>query len=207
MPPPRSSPSMRLAPSSPPWWTHGPRISRMRNDAADDQPWPAASALTPTAHKPRRVLPPLARVVLWMIGTLLSFSAMAVSIRELSATLSIMEILSARAATGLLVVGALLAIRPALRYAINRRRLGLHALRNGIHFGSQYLWASSLLLLPLSTVFALEFTMPAWTMLLASLMLKESMTPSRIGAVVLGLLGVPVILRPGSDTFHPPACL
>jgi drug/metabolite transporter (DMT)-like permease len=163
--------------------------------------------LTPTAHKPRRVLPPLARVVLWMIGTLLSFSAMAVSIRELSATLSIMEILSARAATGLLVVGALLAIRPALRYAINRRRLGLHVLRNGIHFGSQYLWASSLLLLPLSTVFALEFTMPAWTMLLASLMLKESMTPSRIGAVVLGLLGVLVILRPGIETFHPAALL
>jgi hypothetical protein len=58
-------------------------------------------------------LPPIARVVLWMIGTLLSFSAMAVSIRELSATLSIMEILSARAAIGLLIVGALLALCPS----------------------------------------------------------------------------------------------
>ena len=38
-----------------------------------------------------------------MIGALLSFSAMAVSIRELSATLGIMEILSARAAIGLLI--------------------------------------------------------------------------------------------------------
>ena len=36
------------------------------------------------AHVP---IPPIARVVFWMIGTLLSFSAMAVSIRELSATL------------------------------------------------------------------------------------------------------------------------
>ena len=35
-------------------------------------------------------LPPIARVVFWMTGTLLSFSAMAVSIRELSTTLSIM---------------------------------------------------------------------------------------------------------------------
>jgi drug/metabolite transporter (DMT)-like permease len=183
----------------------------MRNDAPDDQ---RAGAGARTAllgpdigNSTRVVLPPIARVVLWMIGTLLSFSAMAVSIRELSATLSIMEILSARAAAGLLIVGALLVIRPALRRALNRRHLGLHALRNSIHFGAQYLWATSLLLLPLSTVFALEFTMPAWTMLLASLLLGERMTPSRIGAVVLGLLGVFVILRPGIETFHPAALL
>jgi drug/metabolite transporter (DMT)-like permease len=153
------------------------------------------------------VIRPIARVVLWMIGTLLSFSAMAVSIRELSATLSIMEILSARAAIGLLIVGALLAIRPQLRRALDRRRLPLHVLRNGIHFGSQYLWATSLLLLPLSTVFALEFTMPAWTMLMATLFLAERMTASRIGTVVLGLLGVFVILRPGIETFHPAALI
>ena len=150
-------------------------------------------------------LPPIARVVLWMIGALLSFSAMAVSIRELSATLGIMEILSARAAIGLLIVCALLAIRPELRRTLNRRRLRLHVLRNSIHFGAQYLWATSLLLLPLSTVFALEFTMPAWTMLLATLFLDERMTRSRIGAVVLGLFGVFVILRPGIEAFHPAA--
>jgi drug/metabolite transporter (DMT)-like permease len=33
------------------------------------------------------------------------------------------------------------------------------------------------------------------------------MTPSRIGAVVLGLLGVLVILRPGMETFRPAALL
>jgi hypothetical protein len=62
-------------------------------------------------------LPPIARVVFWMTGTLLSFSAMAVSIRELSATLSIMEILSVRAAAGLLIVGAILGLRPRLRWS------------------------------------------------------------------------------------------
>jgi drug/metabolite transporter (DMT)-like permease len=118
-----------------------------------------------------------------------------------------MEILSVRAAVGLLIIGALLALKPQLRHALNRRRLPLHVLRNGIHFGSQYLWSTSLLLLPLSTVFALEFTMPAWTMLMASLALGERLTASRIGAVVLGLVGVLVILRPGIETFHPAALL
>ena len=149
----------------------------------------------------------IARVVLWMTGTLLSFSVMAVSIRALSATLSIMEILAVRAALGLVIIGAVVAARPALRHTIGAGRLGLHVLRNTIHFGSQYLWAMSLLLLPLATVFALEFTMPAWTILLAPIFLGERMTTSRIGEVVLGLAGVLVILRPGIETFQPAALL
>jgi drug/metabolite transporter (DMT)-like permease len=142
-----------------------------------------------------------------MTGTLLSFCVMAVSIRALSATLTILEILTVRAAVALLIIGTVTALRPELRRDITRRRIGLHLLRNTIHFGSQYLWALSLLLLPLATVFALEFTMPAWTIVLAPMFLGERMTPSRIGAVVLGLLGVGVILRPGIEAFQPAALL
>jgi drug/metabolite transporter (DMT)-like permease len=59
----------------------------------------------------------------------------------------------------------------------------------------------------LATVFALEFTTPAWALVLAVPVLRERMTASRIGAVALGLLGVLVILRPGLQTFHPAALL
>ena len=62
-------------------------------------------------------------------------------------------------------------------------------------------------MLPLAMVFALEFTMPAWTALLAVWLLHEKMTPSRIGVVVLGLVGVLVILRPGIASFNPAAML
>jgi drug/metabolite transporter (DMT)-like permease len=65
----------------------------------------------------------------------------------------------------------------------------------------------SLLLIPLAMTFALEFTTPAWTLLLAAPILGERLTASRIGAVVLGLLGVLVILRPGLATFQPGALL
>ena len=146
-------------------------------------------------------------VIAWMTGTLLSFSVMAIAIRGLSGSLSIVEILTVRAAVGLAIVLAIMAVRPELRHTINRRRLGLHVLRNSIHFGSQYLWAWSLLLLPLATVFALEFTMPAWTILLAPFFLGERMTPSRIGAVFLGIAGVLVIVRPGMETFQPASFL
>jgi drug/metabolite transporter (DMT)-like permease len=149
----------------------------------------------------------LAAVVLWMTGTLLSFSLMAVSIRALAEKLTILETLAARAIVGLAIIGVVLGLRPELRASINTRRLPLHLLRNSIHFGSQYLWATSLLLLPLATVFALEFTMPAWTILLAPFFLGERMTPSRVGACVLGLFGVIVILRPGIETFQPASLL
>ncbi len=75
--------------------------------------------------------------------------------------------------------------------------MGLNLFRNSVHYGSQFMWALSLTMLPLAMVFALEFTMPAWTALLAVWFLHERMTPSRLGVVVLGLIGVLVILRPG----------
>jgi len=150
----------------------------------------------------------LGRVVLWMIGTLLSFSAMAVSIRELaSAGLSIFEILAIRSGVALLVLIVLLVLRPDLRVHARPRRMGLNSLRNIVHYASQYSWALGLTILPLAMVFALEFTMPAWTALLAVWLLHERMTPSRIGVVVFGLVGVLVILRPGVASFNPAAIL
>ena len=150
----------------------------------------------------------IARVVLWMVGALLSFSVMAVSIRELSrAGLSIFEILAIRSGVALFVLGTLLAVRKDLRVHALPRRMGLNLFRNTVHYASQYSWALSLTMLPLATVFALEFTMPAWTAILAVWFLHERMTPSRLGVVILGLIGVLVILRPGIAGFNPAAIL
>jgi drug/metabolite transporter (DMT)-like permease len=150
----------------------------------------------------------IARVVLWMVGALLSFSVMAVSIRELSrAGLSIFEILAIRSGVALFVLLALLAVRKDLRVHALPRRMGLNLFRNTVHYASQYSWALSLTMLPLATVFALEFTMPAWTAVLAVWFLHERMTPSRLGVVILGLIGVLVILRPGIASFNPAAIL
>jgi drug/metabolite transporter (DMT)-like permease len=143
-----------------------------------------------------------------MIGTLLSFSVMAVSIRELARSgMTIFEVLTVRSGLGLAILLVLIAIRPDLRAYTRPRRMGLNVLRNSVHYISQFAWAYSLTMLPLATVFALEFTMPAWTAVLAVWLLSERVTPSRIGVVVLGLAGVLVILRPGIATINPYAFL
>ena len=128
----------------------------------------------------------VAAAVLWMVGTLLSFSTLAVSIRGLSHVgFTIFEILAVRAAGILTICAILLILRPSLRAHTRPQRMGLNLLRNTVHFVSQYAWATSLTLLPLAMVFALEFTMPAWTALFAVWLLRERMTASRAGVVVL----------------------
>ena len=149
----------------------------------------------------------IGRVVLWMSGVLLSFTIMAVSIRALARAFNVFEILAIRNAAGLTILLALACARPALRASLLPRRMGMHALRNSVHFAAQYAWALSITLLPLATVFALEFTNPAWLALLAAWLLRERLTPSRAGAVVLGFLGVAVILRPGFESFKPAALI
>jgi drug/metabolite transporter (DMT)-like permease len=142
-----------------------------------------------------------------MTGALLSFCLMAIAFRTLAESLSIMEILATRNGLGLTVMVTLLILRPELRPLVRSRRPGLTLFRNTIHLGAQYLWAMSVLLLPLATVFALEFSAPAWALLLAVPVLGERLTASRVGAVVLGLIGVLVILRPGLETFRPETLL
>ena len=54
---------------------------------------------------------------------------------------------------------------------------------------------------------ALSFISPILVTLLASIMLREKVTPQAWAAVVAGFIGVLIILRPGSALFEPAALL
>jgi len=147
------------------------------------------------------------KVVAWMAGALLSFSALAVSIRSLTgagAGLTVFEVLALRNLGGLVLLGGFAVVRRDARIGAPSP-LRIHVVRNLFHFVGQACWTFGLTVLPLATVFALEFTTPAWTMLLAFVFLHERVTRARIGAVVLGFIGVLIILRPGIGTFQPAA--
>ena len=145
----------------------------------------------------------VAAVVLWMAGALLAFSTTALSIRALSRSLGLFDILALRNVAGLVVLLGCTLLRPALRAELKPRRPGLHAARNVVHFASSYAWAVGVTLLPLATAFALEFTTPAWVALLAVPPLGERMTGSRAVSIGCGFLGVVVILRPGAAALQP----
>jgi drug/metabolite transporter (DMT)-like permease len=142
-----------------------------------------------------------------MSGALLSFSALALGIRKLGGGFTVFEILALRTGCGLIGMLAIGAVQPRLFRGFSLRHVRLHALRNGPHLVAQYLWTLAVALLPLATVFALEFTSPAWTTLLAVLFLGERLTGGRITALVCGLVGVLIIVRPGLATFQPASLL
>jgi drug/metabolite transporter (DMT)-like permease len=148
-------------------------------------------------------MPVALRGALWMVGALLSFSLMAVSVRELLHTMGSFEILFVRSFVSLALLLLVLPRRGLA--ALRTRHFGLHVLRNGFHFAGQYAWVYAISLLPLATVFAIEFTMPVWAAALAMLFLGERLNPGRIVMLALGIVGVFVMLRPGVAVIQPAA--
>jgi drug/metabolite transporter (DMT)-like permease len=142
-----------------------------------------------------------------MSGALFSFSAIAVAVRALATDFSVFEMLAIRNAAGVVFLLALAGFKPELRVGLKPRRFPLHLARNILHFAGTDGWAYTLTLLPLATVFALEFTTPAWVALLAIPLLQERMTWGRFVAVSLGFAGVLIILRPGAETLQPASLL
>jgi drug/metabolite transporter (DMT)-like permease len=143
------------------------------------------------------------RGALWMGGAVLSFTVMAIAVRELQRHMGSFEIVLVRS---LVMLAMVLAMLPRAGVATLRtRRLNVHVWRNLIHFCGQVFWVYSIGALTLATVFAIEFTMPVWTALLAWLFLNEKLTFPRLVMLALGLAGVLIILRPGAGSFHPAA--
>jgi drug/metabolite transporter (DMT)-like permease len=146
-------------------------------------------------------------VLAWMAGALVCFSATAIAVRLLAGRLGGFEILTIRNSGGLLILLAILAVRPGLRTKLRPGPIRLHLLRNAFHYAGQYGWNYAVVALPLATVFALEFTAPVWLAALAIPILGERLTLPRVGAIVLGFIGVLVILRPGQEAFQPAALI
>ena len=138
---------------------------------------------------------PAVRASFWMMGALASFMAMAVSGRELSTELGTFQILFVRSVIGLVIVSVL--ILNSGGGQIRTRIPGQHLVRNLAHFAGQFGWFYGIAYLSLAEVFAIEFTVPIWTAILATYLLGERMTWARLGAVALGVAGMLIILRPG----------
>jgi len=150
-----------------------------------------------------RIMPVAVRGALWMCGALLSFSLMAIAARELLRSMGSFEILFLRSLVSFVLM---LAVLPRFGLGALRTQLfGLHVLRNVLHFGGQYAWVYAIAMLPLATVFAIEFTMPVWTALLAMLILGERLNRGRAVMLALGVVGVLIILKPGFAVVQPAA--
>ncbi len=147
-------------------------------------------------NKPHNVI----IATLWMAGTLFSFMAMAIGGRELSGHLSTFQILFFRSLVGLGIISILL-LFSGIKQLLTRHFIW-HLIRNIAHFGGQFGWFYGIATISLAKVFAIEFTLPIWTAILAAVILKERLTGPRITAVLFGITGMLVILRPGMGVMN-----
>ena len=133
----------------------------------------------------------------WMMGAVLSFTAMAVAGRALLTGMNTFELMLYRSAVGFAVVEALIAASAGGLAQVRSRRMDLHLVRNAFHYTGQNLWFFAVSQIALGQLVALEFTNPIWVALLAPALLGERLTPTRVAAALLGFLGVLIVARPG----------
>ena len=138
-----------------------------------------------------------------MLVALSGFSLMAISAREVSASLQTYHILFFRSLFALIIISFFFTIKGWSHLSVTNFKL--HFSRDFSHFIGQYGWFYGIAFLPLAEVFALEFTVPFWTAIAAYFILKEKINSYKILAIIFGITGVVIILKPGLSIIQPAA--
>jgi drug/metabolite transporter (DMT)-like permease len=175
-----------------------------RPEVADTGPPPETSRdLRHLWHSPlmdRTPSKPLA--ALWMAGWLALMLIVAIAGREATRELNVFQVMELRSGLGFFMLYPLVRLNGGFA-AMRTSRPLQHTGRNLIQYGAQLGWLFALTLIPLGQVVSIEFTMPIWTAILAASFLGERMTVWKVAAIVLGVVGVVVIVRPETGQINP----
>lgn len=139
------------------------------------------------------------KAALWVGGWLFLMLLLLVAGREVSRELSLFQVMELRSLIGLCLFYPLVRLNGGFRSMATARPLQ-HIGRNVVHYVAQYLWFLALTMIPIAQVVSIEFTMPIWTAILAALFLGERITVPKSLAIMLGIIGVAIIVRPGLGT-------
>lgn len=143
----------------------------------------------------------LLAAVLLMFMTIASFTMMAIAGRYVSDELDTFEIMMYRSLIGFILILSF-TITTKRFHTIQIAFLRDHFLRNIFHFSAQNLWFYAITVIPLVQVFALEFTVPIWILILSPFFLGEVFTRPRAIAAILGFTGILIITRPDAETLN-----
>ena len=139
--------------------------------------------------------------VLLIVGSVLCFTLLDTTMKYLTRSYPVGILVWARYMVQTLAL--ILWLAPTMRGELLRTsRVRLHLLRGILLLTSSVAFVSALRLLPLADATAVNYSTPVLVILLAVAFLGEHMTPSRIAFVVSGIVGMVLIVRPGSDMFQ-----
>ncbi len=99
-----------------------------------------------------------------------------------------------------LLVSLLMRLRGENPFRLSRWRA--HLYRGGMYAIGSFAFVYALRYLPLAEVVAIAFAGPLFMTLLGKVFLGEHVGIHRLGAVVIGFIGVLVVIRPGGSAMH-----
>jgi len=130
----------------------------------------------------------------------LVFSLQDPLVKAVSGAYPVTEVMAIRAIVALPILIVLVHADVGLR-ALLSRRFGLLTLRAFIQFSSYTVYYLAIAALPLADAVALYFMAPLFIMALAGPYLGERVSWQTLATVLIGLVGVLVMLRPGAGLF------
>src|ERR1700716_3713169 len=142
------------------------------------------------------------KAALWMAGWLPLLLVGGIGGRGRTREVNVFQIMEVRLILVFFMIYPLIQVNGGFA-AMKTSRPLQHIGRNLIHYAAQLGWFFALTLIPLAQVVSIEFTMPIWTAILAASFLGERMTVWKISAIVLGVVGVLVIVRPETGQINP----
>lgn len=142
------------------------------------------------------------KAALWMAGWLAQMLIVAIAGREALRQVNVFQLMELRTLIGFLLLYPLIRSNGGFA-SMKTSRLPQHIGRNLVHYAAQLGWFFALTLIPIGQVVSIEFTAPIWTAILAASFLAERVTIWKIAAIVLGLVGVLIIVRPATGEFNP----
>lgn len=166
----------------------------------DSIPMPVPEKKQEARRAPARVDHPFKGIALILLSTVF-LGCSDVTAKYLSTSLPSIEITWIRFLTfALIMVPAMLPGSPL--YAMRTKRLGTHVMRGAALLGSSLFFITGLGFLPIAEASATGFVAPLFVTALSIVFLGEKVGLRRWFATALGLVGVLIILRPGTNAFH-----
>ena len=149
---------------------------------------------------------PVSGLMLALAGSLV-FSVNDVAIKFLSGDYPLHQVILVRAVIGLVFLIGVIAATGGHYGQLRTVRGGTHLLRVLVVVTSNATYFLALAAMPLADAVALAFVAPVFITLLSIPMLGERVGPHRWAAVVLGLIGTVIMMRPGMQGIQPAAIL
>ena len=169
----------------------------------DSAPLPLPRKKSAKRTAPARADRPFRGIALILASTVF-LGASDVTAKYLSATLPSIEIAWIRFLVFALIMSPAMLSGSRL-YALHTRRPGLQVMRGVALLASSLFFISGLRFLPIAEASATGFVSPLFVTALSIVFLGERVGVRRWIATAVGLIGVLIILRPGSSAFHPAA--